>query len=84
MFPVFFAQKTQHEEMAENYIGKMKEVIFLINPNFPKEDAERLAWGGLQETELYKNKGSDFNKNVVNTSNREKFNKSDAKGTICK
>ena len=94
MFPIFFegGNNPQHQEMATNYFDAIRNVIFMVNPDFSQSDATYLAWGGLHNTIEYNNikhfredaKKENFDNLVNAVSIREKFNQPDAKGTTCK
>jgi len=85
-FPIFWDYKktlkdpveiAQHNAMANNYINTMTNAIKSYNPNASNEAAEALAWGGLQETTVWKSKTDtttviDINMNSRNV-NLNKF-----------
>ncbi|MCW3786958.1 hypothetical protein [Plebeiibacterium sediminum] len=56
LFPLFvedprrIKSDEQHETMANAYIEAMADVISNINPDYPRDKAILLAWGGLEKT----------------------------------
>ncbi len=64
----------QHEYIAGQYVDDMRDMIITLFPNFSPEEAEALAWGGLEGTQNYinqvTNKGKEQYKSQVN--DREK------------
>lgn len=63
-FPLFWDYKRalnnyeliQHQIMADNYINSMKDLLKSYNPNINDSLATAMAWGGLHETNMWKQK----------------------------
>ena len=67
MFPIYgqyVGNNPQHNEMANNYIGKMANVIKSFNPSISDVDARALAWGGLEMTTVWRNQDTTSIKNM--------------------
>jgi hypothetical protein len=67
MFPIYWDYKrnltntelSQHYQIANKYINQIKSMLIQANPNLNESMADALAWSGLQETTVWKDKGSD-------------------------
>lgn len=79
-FPIFWNYKqilkdpveiAQHNTMAENYITTMKDAIKSYNPNATDTAAVALAWGGLQQTTVWKTKSDTTNIINMNLNSRD-------------
>ena len=76
-----------HEYMATNHVGTMKDMLMAMFPNLSASDAEALAWGGLEKTAAYKTQVIDKGKNnAVQTVNDRENGHGGLKpnGTPCK
>jgi len=75
----------QHTDMATNYLSIMAIDLKLLYPGITEEDATALSWGGLGETQLWKDLVRDHpdqaNK-IVDINNQYK-NATGTKGTRC-
>ena len=68
IFPLYWDYKRQltstelvhHQFMATQYLNQLKGIVQSFNPNVSDSIATALAWGGLHETTVWKNK-SDTN-----------------------
>lgn len=72
-----------HEEMANEYRGLMKNSLQNLFPNLSNKDAEALSWGGLHETIAWQNL---LNTNPIKANEITQINKDHAdgnKGTDC-
>ena len=45
---------TQHTQMSNNYIYSMQHDLQTMFPSLSNDDAQALAWGGLSETQAWK------------------------------
>jgi hypothetical protein len=70
--PIFLgkSESQQHEYMAVNYVDDMRDIIIALYPDFNVDEAEALAWGGLEGTAAYQTQvvaaGKETFKNNVN------------------
>jgi|GEM_PF-3250187 len=77
-----------HETMATNYVDIMRQALQDIQVNIPREQAEALAWGGLQETLAWRNRAAanpTWAQNVqkINSAHRDIRMYNPYKGTRC-
>lgn len=57
--------------MANDYINTMKNAIKSFNPNASDAAAEALAWGGLQQTTVWKTQDDTTNILNINWNSRD-------------
>ncbi len=83
MFPIFWQYKrvlrthadtAQHNEMANNYISKMKNAIQSFNPAVSDTIANGLAWGGLHMTTAWMMKPDTNAVKTINLNGRDTTN----------
>lgn len=76
---------TQHEDMANKYVILMTGALKIAFPNISDQEAWGLSWGGLENTNLYKTKLTEAQREAINETNRRHTNKSvtNRQGTYC-
>jgi hypothetical protein len=70
----------QHQIMASQYIDILVVALLEHFPNLSIQDATRISWGGLHESEEWKNLDPEEQANIISTN--QEYKSSD-KGTSC-
>ena len=75
----------QHTDMANNYIYTMQSDLKAMFPNMPDFDAEALSWGGLSDTQAWKDmlKNDPDQANKIENINQQYKNATGTKGQRC-
>ena len=80
-------ESQQHEYMAANYVDDMRDIITALYPDFSVNEAEALAWGGLEGTAAYQTQvvaaGKETFKNEVNLREKNVTGTNNWRGKPC-
>lgn len=68
-YRIYRFQNMQHEQMADHYRGIIKNFVLQLDSSLTNNQAEALAWVGLQGTTAWNNLTTAQKNNIINTYN---------------
>ncbi len=78
------SSEAQHEIIATRYINLIAAYVTSQFPDFDWDRAEAIAWGGLTDTDAYKNKSKKEKRKIDKILNEEKDSSDpNSEGTGC-